>query len=246
MERHTYPILYRIESDHWWHSSRRELVLDQIAEFYNDRRDLRMVDAGCGTGLMLRELERFGDAQGVDISDDALAFCRDRGLTCVHKGSLTEMPFEDGSVDVVTVLDVLEHIEDQVAALREIRRVLKPGGRLFLFAPAHDWLWSLQDEISHHVRRYTKRSLASATQSADLEIDRLTYVNFFLLPAIYLGRLALKVVLRFKTIESENGLHPAWSNGILSRIFRSEIPILRRSDLPFGASLLLVARRADA
>jgi SAM-dependent methyltransferase len=246
MERHTYPILYRIESDHWWHSSRRAIVLDRIADVYAGRQDLRMVDAGCGTGLMLRELERFGAAEGVDISDDALAFCRDRGLTCVHKGSLTDLPFEDGSIDVVTVLDVLEHIEDQVAALREIRRVLKPGGRLFLFAPAHDWLWSLQDEISHHVRRYTKRSLASATRAADLTIDRMTYVNFFLLPAIFLGRLALKVVLKFRDVESENGLHPAWSNGILARIFRWEIPILRRSDLPFGASLLLVARRTEA
>jgi SAM-dependent methyltransferase len=195
---------------------------------------------------MLRQLERFGVAEGVDISDDALAFCRQRGLIRVHKGSLTEMPFADGSVDVVSVLDVLEHVEDQVAALREIRRVLKPGGRLFLFAPAHDWLWSLQDEVSHHVRRYTRRSLAAAALGAGLTIDRLTYVNLFLLPAIFLGRQALRVVRRFKEIDSENAIHPSWSNGILAGIFRSEIPILRRSNLPFGASLLLVAERDAA
>jgi SAM-dependent methyltransferase len=244
MDLHTYAILFEVEADHWWHSSRREIVLDQVAQLYPGRTDLRLLDAGCGTGLMLQQLKRFGMAEGVDISEAALDFCRQRGLTAVHEGDLRKLPFPDQSLDVITALDVIEHMEDDGATLREFGRVLKPGGRCFIFVPAHKWLWSLQDDVSHHYRRYTRRTLADAVRRGGLRVERETYVNAFLLPVIFAGRLALRVVLRFRhDIDSENGLHPGWSNGLLGRIFRAEIPILRRMNLPLGASLLCVARK---
>jgi hypothetical protein len=113
---------------------------------------------------------------------------------------------------------------------------------MFIFVPAHRWLWSLQDEVSHHFRRYTAPTLRSALQDAGFTVERLTYVNAFLLPVIVAGRLLLRVLLRFKHFDDENELHPGWSNGILSRIFGTEIGILRRRDLPVGASLLCVGR----
>jgi SAM-dependent methyltransferase len=240
---HTYAILYEVEEDHWWHSSRRRLVMDQLRARYHGRAGLRLLDAGCGTGLMLQELASLGQAEGVDISEEALAFCRQRGLENVSHADVGNLPHPDSSFDVITALDVLEHMEDDVATVREFRRVLRPGGRLVLFCPAHRWLWSLQDEVSHHHRRYTRRTLGRVVTDAGLTIERLTYANAILLPPIYMGRQILKVVLRFKSLDSEASLHPSWSNGMLARIFQSEIPYLRRRDLPFGASLLCIARR---
>lgn len=243
MDLHTYEILYQTEATHWWLAARRNIVLDSIRQAYPGRHDLHILDAGCGTGLMLHELKPLGTAEGVDISDEALQFCRKRGLENVRNADLLDLPFPAEQFDVVTALDVLEHLDDDTGALREFRRVLKPGGRAFIFAPAHRWLWSLQDEVSHHKRRYVARTLRDAVTKAGLEIERQTYVSTFLLPVIYIGRQWLKVRRRFREFDTENDLHPQWSNGILRSIFQLEIPILRRTDMPFGASLLCVARK---
>ena len=243
MDLHTYEILYRTEETHWWLAARRNIVLDWIRQRYPGRHDLDMLDAGCGTGLMLQELKSLGTAEGVDISEEALQFCRKRGLENVRNADLMGLPFEDGRFDFVTALDVLEHLDEDTGALQEFRRVLKPGGRIFIFAPAHRWLWSLQDEVSHHKRRYVARTLREAVVSAGLEVERQTYVSTFLLPVIFLGRQWLKVRRRFHEYDTENDLHPKWSNGLLRSIFQLEIPILRRTNMPFGASLLCVARK---
>jgi SAM-dependent methyltransferase len=243
LDLHTYQILYDTEATHWWLAARRNIVLDSIRQRYSRRSDLKILDAGCGTGLMLQELAPFGTVEGVDISDEALQFCRKRGLDNVRHADVTHMPFPDEQFDVVTALDVLEHLDDDTAALREFRRVLKPGGRVFVFAPAHKWLWSLQDEVSHHKRRYVMRTLRDVVMDAGLEIERQTYVSTFLLPVIYLGRQWLKVRMKFHEFNTENNLHPAWSNTILRNVFESEIPILRFMNMPFGASLLCVARK---
>jgi SAM-dependent methyltransferase len=241
METDYFERLYGLEEAHWWHATRRRLVLDQIVRTAGAGRDLRILDVGCGTGRMLSELGRLGRATGLDLSDEALRFCRERGHRGVLKADVLRLPFDDDRFDVVTAMDVLEHIEDHVGALRECRRVLAPGGRMFIFVPAHRWLWSLQDEVSHHVRRYTARTLRDAVAGAGLTIERLSYANMLLLPVIVAGRLWLRVLLRFRTVDDENELHPGWSNSVLARIFGAEIPVLRRMDLPIGASILCVA-----
>jgi SAM-dependent methyltransferase len=243
LDLHTYEILYRIEETHWWHSARRSIVLDWVKRRYPGRHDLDILDAGCGTGLLMQQLQPLGRVEGVDISEEALEFCRKRGLENVRRADVIELPFGDESFDMITALDVVEHLDDDVAALREFRRVLRPGGRVFIFVPAHRWLWSLQDEVSHHRRRYTAHLLRETVESSALYVERESYVSTFLLPVIFLGRQWLKVLLRFRDVNTENNLHPAWSNGALKRVFLSEIPILRRMNMPFGASLLCVARK---
>jgi SAM-dependent methyltransferase len=245
METDYFERLYGLEEAHWWHATRRRMVLDQVRRACAGRPGLRLLDVGCGTGRMLSELGAMGEAAGMDLSDEALRFCRERGHDRVLKADLLHLPFPDACFHVVTALDVLEHVEDHVGALRECARVMVPGGRLLIFVPAHRWLWSLQDEVSHHFRRYTARTLRSALLDAGMTVERLTYVNAFLLPVILAGRLWLRVLLRFRHVDDENLLHPGWSNGILGRVFGSEIGILRRTDLPVGASLLCVARSAS-
>ncbi|HEY3174662.1 MAG TPA: class I SAM-dependent methyltransferase [Candidatus Polarisedimenticolia bacterium] len=243
MERYTYEILYRTEESHWWFAGRRRLILDQIARCCEGRRDLRSLDLGCGTGIFLESLARYGEPVGLDVSEDALAFCRERRLTRLVRADGSLIPFADESFDLLTANDLIEHLEDDAAALSEFRRVLKPGGRAIVFVPAFGFLWSLQDEISHHRRRYTVPRLARAIGEAGLEVERITYANTLLFPVIFAGRQALKVMRRFREVRTENDLHPGWSNGILKTIFGWEAPLLRRMDLPFGVSILAVCRK---
>ena len=153
--RHTYPILYEVEESHWWYTGRRRIIgtfVQQICSQIEGRR-LHILDVGCGTGANLKLLSQFGDAEGVDISPDALAFCRERGLENVRLGAAEKLPHEDGTFDLVTALDVVEHMDDDVAGLREMRRVLRPDGRILLFVPTFMFLWGVQDEVSNHRRR---------------------------------------------------------------------------------------------
>ncbi|HZG53808.1 MAG TPA: class I SAM-dependent methyltransferase, partial [Pyrinomonadaceae bacterium] len=159
MERHTYAIMYEVEGSHWWFAGRRRILESFIRSIVaalnlQGRARPRILDVGCGTGANLEMLAQFGEAEGVDVSEDALAFCRARGLGQVKLGAAEQLPYADASFDLVTALDVVEHLDDDAAGLREMRRVLRPGGRALLFVPAFMWLWGVQDDVSHHRRRY--------------------------------------------------------------------------------------------
>ena len=237
--------MYALEETHWWHATRRRLIVSLVDRAYGGRTGLRLLDVGAGTGRVLEELRKLGSTTGLDLDDDALRFCRRRGLDTAIKANLLALPFPAATFDVALALDVMEHIEDHVGAMREVARCLRPGGRLFIFVPAHPWLWSLQDEVSHHVRRYTARTLREAVLAAGYEIEQLGYFNTFLMPAVVLGRLWLRVQRRYQEIADENSLHPGWANGLLRRIFGLEVPIVRRVSMPMGASLLCVARKPE-
>ena len=140
-------------------------------------------------------------------------------------------------------LDLIEHLEDDIQALREMARILKPGGALIIFTPAFNFLWGLQDEVGHHYRRYTAGELKRKLRAARLRSQKLTYTNMFLFPLIGAGRVALRLIGNNVQVTSENDLHPGWSNPLLQRIFAAERPLLRHMNLPFGVSLLCVAKK---
>lgn len=245
MENQLYENTYRSEQSHWWFVGRRTIIFDQIKQLYSRRTDLRIMDVGCGTGLNMKSLVGYGEVTGVDLSSVALEFCRTRGHTRLVRAPIERLPFADNSFDLVTALDIIEHLDDDVAGLREIQRVLKPGGRAFILVPAYRFLWSLQDEVSSHRRRYVRTQLRAALQCSGLEVERATYANTLLFPVIFSGRMALKVVRRYNTsLQNENGLHPGWSNEILKAIFKAEAPLLRKIDAPFGVSILAIAKKA--
>ena len=191
MKEHTYPIMFRIEQSHWWYTGRRKILANFVADIcrrVTDRRP-RILDVGCGTGANLLMLSEYGDAEGVDISEDALAFCRERGLDKVKLGAGEELPYDDGTFDLVTAFDVVEHMDDDLAGLREMRRVLRPGGRVLLFVPAFMFLWGVQDDVSNHRRRYRLPELERVLAQAGFEIERSTYANItFFLPILLARR----------------------------------------------------------
>jgi SAM-dependent methyltransferase len=242
MMEHTYPILYEVEQSHWWYIGRRRIIagfVEQICRQVTDRRP-RILDVGCGTGANLLLLSQYGEAEGVDVSEDALAFCRARGLDKVRLGAGEELPYEDGTFDLVTALDVVEHMDDDLAGLTEMRRVLRPGGRVLLFVPTFMFLWGLQDEVSNHRRRYRLPELRRVLEQAGFEVERSTYANITFFAPILLVR-KLMSLTGIKTA-TENTINVPALNGVLGAILGAESTILRHLNLPFGVSGLCVAR----
>lgn len=243
MKEHTYPIMFRIEQSHWWYTGRRKILtsfVEDICRRVTDRRP-RILDVGCGTGANLLMLSKYGDAEGVDVSEDALAFCRERGLENVKLGAAEQLPYDDDTFDLVTALDVVEHLDDDLAGLREMRRVLRPGGRVLLFVPTFMFLWGLQDDVSNHRRRYRMPELGRVLEQAGFEVERTTYANI----TFFIPILAMRKLMRLTRIkaESENNINVSALNGVLGRMLGAESFVLRHMNIPFGVSGLCVARK---
>ena len=247
MERHTYAIMYEVDGSHWWFAGRRRIlesfVREIVAALDLQGRAPRILDVGCGTGANLEMLAQFGDAEGVDVSEDALAFCRARGLTRVTHGAAERLPYADDSFDLVTALDVVEHLDDDASGLCEMRRVLRRNGRALLFVPAFMWLWGVQDDVSHHRRRYTLPQLKARVREAGFEIERATYANLTFFAPILAGRLLMRATGARPA--SENNINVPALNGVLGHIFGAERFWLRRLNFPFGVSAVCVARRVE-
>jgi SAM-dependent methyltransferase len=246
MQPHTYAIMREVEDTHWWFAGRRQIIESFVAQIVSELElgagaRPRILDVGCGTGANLELLSRFGDAAGVDISDDALSFCRARGLGDVRGGAAESLPFDDDTFDLVTALDVVEHLDDDVAGLCEARRVLKTNGRALLYVPAFMWLWGVQDDVSNHRRRYTLPQLSAAVERAGLTVERATYANLTFFAPILAGRLLMRA-LRLRPA-TENNVNVPALNGALGRLFGAERHWLRRRSLPFGVSAIVVARK---
>jgi SAM-dependent methyltransferase len=239
-----YRAYFELEGRHWWFLGRRKLFLRILEQRFPPReRPIDALDFGCGTGAFLADLERFGTVSAVDADPSAVAFCHARGRPEVRVAPPgAPLPFADGAFDLVTTLDVLEHIDDDVAALTEVRRVLRPGGLLLAAVPAFMFLWGKQDEVSHHRRRYTARTLRRALAEAGFEVDRTSYFNTVLFPPIALVRLGRRLLHRPGARQSDFELGPARLNGLLGAVFGAEAGVVARRDLPFGVSLLALAQ----
>ncbi|HYX27556.1 MAG TPA: class I SAM-dependent methyltransferase [Pyrinomonadaceae bacterium] len=245
MQQHTYSIMYEVEERHWWFVGRRRIIEKFVVAACRKIGKLkpRILDVGCGTGANLQMLGKYGEAEGVDISPEALEFCRARGLAKVKQGAAESLPFENASFDLVTALDVVEHLDDDVAGLKEMRRVLRPRGRALLFVPAFMFLWGVQDDVSHHRRRYTASGIATRIRESGLTVERITYANLTFFLPILIGRSLMRLA-RF-TPASENNINIGILNGLLGRIFAAEGWWLQRLSFPFGVSIVCVARRDD-
>ncbi len=236
-----YDIMYQTERNHWWYRVRRELVAELLAPIRQKKgKPLQVLDIGCGTGLLMQELRQFGEVHGVDASERAIAYCKERGLS-PSIGSAERLPFPGASFDVIVMLDVLEHLKDDDTGAHEVHRILRKDGVAIITVPAFRFLWGVTDRISNHYRRYTRAELVRVLEASGLKVERATYFNTLLFPAIATFRL----LVRFFRIpvKSENTIGGAWINKVLYRIFALELKALQRFNFPFGVSVLAVTSK---
>ena len=245
VQQHHYPILYEVEETHWWYVGRRRIIqclVEKICTSLNSPNP-RILDVGCGTGGNLKVLSAYGRAEGVDISPQAIEFCRERGLDSVKLGAAEQLPYENGSFELITALDVVEHLDDDVAGLREMRRVLRSDGRVLLFVPAFMFLWGVQDDVSNHRRRYTLHGLLRAVETSGFSVEWASYANIsFFLPVLLVRSVMRWLGLRAAT---EYGINISLMNGPFSWLFAAERFILKRGRIPFGVSAVCIARRVE-
>lgn len=240
MEDIHYELIYVGERTHWWYRVRRVLTSTFI-EQYSPVAKPHILDIGCGTGLLLKELSATYDVHGIDISDKAVSFCKARGIVAVSKGGATDIPFPDNSFDIVLALDVIEHIKDDTAAAKEMLRVLKPGGIAIVFVPAFMCLWSVTDELNMHFRRYRLRGLIDLCLHNGFSIVRVSYFNFFLFFPIYVVRKMTKIFKIHSKAEIETGGN--FVSLVLYWIFYSEVFFLKYINFPFGVSAFIIAQK---
>ena len=239
MDRRVYDRMAEHDSVHWWYRARREILADFLTREGRLPARAKILEIGCGTGHNLPMLARFGDVDAIEIDAAARDVASARLGKPVGDAPLPELPgVPRGHYDLIAVLDVVEHIADDVAALAAMRECLAPGGKILIAVPAHPWMWSAHDVVNHHHRRYTKATLASAIERAGLKPRKLGYFNSILFPVAAAARLAGKLTGRDDSDDSP----PAKPvNTVLERIFRLERHAVGRVPMPVGVSLLTFA-----
>ncbi|MBL8725231.1 MAG: class I SAM-dependent methyltransferase [Planctomycetes bacterium] len=254
MDRAAYAVFAKLEPSHFWFRSRRSIFFDLLDRALG-KTEARpasaapraVLEIGCGAGGMLGPLQRYGRVSGIDIDHEYVAYCKERGFADVACGSGYELPFHDGAFDLVCLFDTLEHIPDDEQALREVRRVLRPGGSVFVSVPAYQWLWSQNDRTAHHCRRYTRTRLLRLLQRAGFGPRKVSYFNTLLLPLIVPAVLWQKLMDRLGRLPPNyNNMSvplPRFLNWLFTTLMSSERYLLRWLSLPFGHSVLALAER---
>jgi 2-polyprenyl-3-methyl-5-hydroxy-6-metoxy-1,4-benzoquinol methylase len=189
MNSEMYEIFFNIQKKHWWFQTKKEIVLKAIEKFNDAKGQIKILDIGCGSGLMLNSLEKIGEVSGMDMSDDAIGFSGKIFNGRVLKGWLPDkVPFPENHFDLIVALDVIEHIEDDFGSLESIRKHLKAHGKAIITVPAYMFLWSPFDDKNEHKRRYRRSELKKKLLAAGFKIEKLSYYIFFLFPAVFIVR----------------------------------------------------------
>jgi SAM-dependent methyltransferase len=239
MDRIVYDRMAEHDSTHWWYTARRDILHDYIARYAGMPDNARILEIGCGTGHNLPMLASFGTVEAIEIDPAA------RGIASLRLGrevSAAPLPIlpgvERGAYDLIAVLDVVEHIEDDIAALQAMATCLKPGGKILITVPAHQWLWSAHDVVNHHHRRYSKATLTAAIRKAGLEPRKLGYFNSLLFPLAAAARLLGRMTGRD---DSDDSPPPKAVNSLFEAIFRTERHLVGRVPMSPGVSIITLA-----
>ena len=234
----------RAEHDHFWFKGFRRFITPLLVEAVQGRRSPAILDCGCGTGHNLALLRQFGRAFGIDLTWTGLAFAKSRGERAVAQASATTLPFPDAAFDVVTSFDVIYALDDaqEAAALGEMFRVLRPDGYLVLNVAALDLLKGNHSVLSHEVRRYSRASLTERLTRARFHVARMSYTNAAILPLLAGVRLAQRISGHEES-QQEISIPPAPINMALSGVLALEAALLRVVNMPFGSSLMALARK---
>lgn len=241
---------HQLEEQHWWFASRRDAVYGLIQDL-NLAPTAAILEIGCSGGPLMQRLRAAGyvDVTGIDVSAPAIELAQARGVPHVSVMDGAALAFADARFDLVIASDVLEHIEDEAQAVREWSRVLRPGGQLLVFVPAHAYLWSEHDVVNHHFRRYSRRELVAALRGGGLRVRRSSFWNV----ALYFPTAALRLSTRLLRGSAALELKPdatgdlhhfaGLANRLLLRWVRAENWLLRHVDLPMGVSVFALAQK---
>lgn len=237
-----YTKMFELEDHYWWFVGRRRLAL-KLLRSHTSVAKPDVLDLGCGTGVVLRELADWASPTGLDMSDLALAFCRKRSLHRLIEGDGSQLPIRDKQFDAVIGLDIFEHIEDDESAFSEAYRVLRPGGILVLSVPAFRSLWGPHDVALMHHRRYRASEVRNRLEEAGFVVRRSTYSVFFLFPVVVIWRLFEK--RKRGPAKASLVAVPTWLNGMLIALQNLEAALISVVNLPWGSSVIAVAQRVE-
>jgi SAM-dependent methyltransferase len=239
MERVVYQQMAELDQRHWWYRARREVIAALIRRSVSPQPDARILEIGCGTGHNLAMLGEFGHVDALELDEEARTFAEERLGRSVMSAPLPELAgVLDGQYDLIGAFDVVEHIDDDRAAVASIAAKLKPGGKFVMTVPAHAWMWSAHDVVNHHKRRYSKRRLRQLIESSPLRLDTIGYFNSVLFPVAVAERLSSRLL---RKDNADLRLPPAALNATLERAFAAERHLIGRLPLPVGLSLFAVA-----
>lgn len=240
MERIVYDRMAELDTQHWWYRARREVLAALIERAVKPPKGARILEIGCGTGHNLAMLGQFGHVDAVELDEAAREVASARLGRPVIGARLPELDgVPEAGYDMIALLDVLEHVEQDREALRSIARRLKPGGVILLTVPAFQWMWSAHDVVNHHKRRYSKRALRAAIADAGLKADFVGYFNSILFPVAVAARLASRVTGKE---ESDDKLPPAPINAAFKALFGLERHAIARLPFTPGVSIAAVVR----
>jgi SAM-dependent methyltransferase len=244
MEISEYVTMFAVEERHWWHVGMQQITKSLVAHFYPGQSDLRILDAGCGTGVTMHYLAPFGVVTGCDISPWALHFCQQRALARLGQASVVRLPFPDQQFDLVASFEVLYHraVGDYRHALSEFSRVLQPGGHLFLRLPAYTWMQAQHDISMHTLHRFTTTELGQALAATGFEVQKLSYANSLLFPLAVGKRLLIDKIFPGNG-HSDVHPNPAWQDKLFSRLLFAEAKWLKNHSLPFGLTVVAVGMK---
>ena len=238
MERVVYQQLAELDDRHWWYRARRRILAELIRREVRLPADARILEIGCGTGHNLQMLSGFGHVDGLELDDEAAALSEKRLGRGIIRSPLPELDGVSNDYDLIGAFDVIEHIEDDRAALAAIATTLKSGGKFMMTVPAHPWMWTAHDVANHHKRRYSKRLLRALVEGSPMRLEKIGYFNSLLFPVAVAERTVSK--LRGKD-DGDVSLPPAPLNRTLEAVFASERYLVGRLPLPPGLSLFAVA-----
>lgn len=243
MELSEYKNIFEHEETHFYYVGTHNAVIELLKKYLPKKTGNIILDAGCGTGSLMIKMKGFGKVYGIDASSEALKFTRKNGLKKVTKASVEKIPFKDNTFDAITSIDVLYHkeVRSDLKALKEFKRVLKPGGILIIKNPAHNWLRGNHDIVIHTTRRYSKKQFGEKLKLAGFQTIKLSYINMSFFPLAILKRLT-ETILKSKPSSDVETL-PEGVNKLLIYLYNAETKFLTRNTIPFGLSIFAVARK---
>lgn len=240
MDANIFELCCLAEEDHWWFRARHEIIISTIEKIHKLRQGDSILDIGCGSGAFLEYFQKQGcKVTGIDSSYRAVERCRARGLANVIQGDVGYMKMPQDGFDIVTMFDVLEHIDDDMHFLQTVRTLMQPKGCVLITVPAFQWLWTSHDEKNHHKRRYKADQILDLLNVSGLKPIHETYFNTLLFPLA----LVRKFMDVFDRDISESGVAVPWApvNHLFYEIFRLEKKIINNHRLPYGVSYIVAA-----